>query len=313
MKKVVLVLLLALGGNILSAQEDPLSVEELMQGAEQWAQENLDDDALAVLAQVDREKVEKILKGLQKDFQSQYVLDLGSMKEAARSVLPLLESYEETVPYAIWLKSRLDYLDVAEQLRRRTPIPKAEPGVPPKPLPNPEPQAERQAWTRKMEAAPWPPLAKPLVPDLKRIFAEQKVPPELVWIAEVESSFDPRACSPAGARGLFQLMPTTAKRYGLRTWPFDQRVKTEPSATAAAKYLRYLGGRFKDWRLALAAYNAGEGTVQNLLNKSRAKTFDAISTRLPAETQMYVPRVEATIWRREGVRITELAGVTAGT
>ena len=102
---------------------------------------------------------------------------------------------------------------------------------------------------------------------LKPVFADEQAPSELVWIAEVESSFDPQARSPAGAAGLFQLMPATARRFGLKTWPLDQRLNPEKSARAAAKYLDYLHGRFKDWRLALAAYNAGEGTVQKLLHR----------------------------------------------
>ena len=64
--------------------------------------------------------------------------------------------------------------------------------------------------------------------------------------------------------------------------------------------------RLKDWRLALAAYNAGEGTVDKLLAGRKTKTYDTIATRLPAETQMYVPRVEATVLRREGVRVGRL-------
>ena len=133
------------------------------------------------------------------------------------------------------------------------------------------------------------------------------MPPEQVWIAEVESSFDPRVRSPAGAAGLFQLMPATAQRYGLHTaWPWDQRLAPEPSARAAAHYLRDLHGEFKDWRLALAAYNAGEGTVQTLLQRRKVHSFDAIATGLPAETQMYVPRVEATLLRREGLKLAAL-------
>jgi len=121
-----------------------------------------------------------------------------------------------------------------------------------------------------------------------------------------EPSFDPKARSPAGASGLFQLMPATAKRYGLKTWPLDQRLKPEASARAAAQYLEYLHGHFKDWRLALAAYNAGEGTVQRMMSRHKARTYDEIATHLPAETQLYVPRVEATVLRREGVKLAEL-------
>src|SRR5205085_10609526 len=172
-------------------------------------------------------------------------------------VLRLLEGYEETLPYALWLKARLDYLEVAEEFRRSVPTPKVKPGQPAKPIPNPEPQIEREIWIKKLAERPWPKTAQPLVNRLKPIFTAQKVPPELVWIAEVESSFDPRARSPQGAAGLFQLMPATAKRYGLRVSLLDQRLKAERSAEAAAKYLRYLHSHFKDWRLAFAAYNAG--------------------------------------------------------
>jgi membrane-bound lytic murein transglycosylase D len=106
---------------------------------------------------------------------------------------------------------------------------------------------------------------------------------------------------------LFQLMPDTAKRFGLRTaWPWDQRLNPEPSARAAAEYLRYLHDRFRDWRLALAAYNAGEGKVQELLNKYKTHSYETIASRLPAETQLYVPKVEAALLRREGLRLAQL-------
>jgi membrane-bound lytic murein transglycosylase D len=113
--------------------------------------------------------------------------------------------------------------------------------------------------------------------------------------------------SPAGAAGLFQLMPDTARRFGLSLWPRDQRYQPEPSATASARYLKYLYGRFKDWRLALAAYNAGESTVQKLLNRHKAGSYDAIAGHLPAETQMYVPRIEAVLLQREGAKLTQLS------
>ena len=86
----------------------------------------------------------------------------------------------------------------------------------------------------------------------------------------------------------------------------DEREDPEQSAHAAAKHLNHLYTRFKDWRLAIAGYNAGEGTVQNLLKRYNARSFDAIATHLPAETQMYVPKVEATVLRREGLRLAQL-------
>lgn len=297
---------LLLGSVLAFGQEDPMSFDDVVQSAEQWARENLDEDTLRLLDQVDRDKVKQLFDDIQKRLEGEYVVDLASLNDTAKAVLPLLESREETQPYAAWLKARLDYLEVAEEVRQSTPPPKAEPGLPPPPIPNPAPKMEREIWVRKLVDRPWPNAATTYVPRLKPIFTAQKVPPELVWIAEVESSFDPRARSPAGAVGLFQLMPATAKRYGLRTWPLDHRLRPDDSARAAAKYLANLHTQFKDWRLALAAYNAGEGTVQRLLQRQKARTFDAIATRLPAETQMYVPRVEATLARREGVKLSQL-------
>ena len=288
----------------LSQTADP-DLDAAIRSAQQWAEQNLDEDALRVLRSVDQQRVRDLFAEIEKQFQGDYVLDLAEINQTAKSLVPLLESYEETLPYAIWLKTRLDYLEAADQLRPKT-APKPEPGQPPKHLANPAPQTERDLWIKKLAKRPWPEAAKTYVPQLKPVFVEEKIPAELVWIAEVESSFDPRARSLQGAAGLFQLMPATAKRYGLRTFPFDQRLKPEPSARAAAKYLRYLHGHFKDWRLALAAYNSGEGTVDGLLKKQKNKTFDAISTHLPAETQMYVPKIEATVLRREGLKLTDL-------
>jgi peptidoglycan lytic transglycosylase D len=297
---------LLLGSTLALGQEDTMSIDDVVQSADQWAKENLDDDALRTLEEADRDKVKQFLSDIQKQLGGEYVVDLAAFNDTAKAILPLLEGYEETQPYAAWLKSQLDYLDVAEEVRRTSPPPKPQPGQPPQPVPNPAPKAEREIWVKKLISRPWPAAATNYVPRLKPIFAAQKVPPELVWIAEVESSFDPRARSPVGAAGLFQLMPATAKRYGLRTWPLDHRQRPDDSARAAAQYLSSLHSQFGDWRLALAAYNAGEGTVQKLLQRRKARTYDAIATRLPAETQMFVPRVEATLARREGMKLSQL-------
>jgi membrane-bound lytic murein transglycosylase D len=290
----------------LAAQEEFLSLDEMADAAEQWATENLDDQTLAALGGLDRERVKAFFADVRREFKGEYVLDLGAFKDIARNLLPVLEEYEETAPYAAWLKARLDYFEVADQLKLLVPPPKQEPGKPSKPLPNPSPVLEREVWVKKLGERPIPEAAKPYVTKLKPIFASQKVPPELVWVAEVESSFNPQARSPDGATGLFQLMPATAKRFGLRTWPFDQRLKPEESARAAAQYLQYLHAKFKDWRLALAAYNSGEGTVGRLLERAKDRSFDSIAPRLPAETQLYVPKVEATVLKREGLKLSEL-------
>jgi membrane-bound lytic murein transglycosylase D len=305
MKKLCAVFLFASALTAFS-QTNTLTVDDLMQSAQQWANENLDDSVVHALQNADQDKVRQFFASLQKNLQGDYVIDLAQLRDTAQTVLPLLENYEETAPYAAWLKTRMDYLDTANDLRLRIAPPKLVPGQPPPPRVNPPPQEIREIWVKKISTRPVPDEAKPYVSRLKPIFSQQKVPSQLVWIAEVESSFDPEARSPAGAAGLFQLMPETAKNYGLRTWPFDQRLEPEPSARAAAAYLGKLHDKFKDWRLAIAAYNAGEGTVQTLLKRHKATTYDGIADYLPAETQMYVPKVEATLMKREGMTLAEL-------
>jgi membrane-bound lytic murein transglycosylase D len=287
-------------------QTDIITFDDVAQSVQDWARENIDDDVLRVLEGADQDRVRHVLQEIQKEFHGEHVADLASLKDAVQAILPILEAHEETLPYAKWLKTRLDYLETASELRLVVPPPATEPGKPRPPPPNPAPGQEREIWARKLAARPWPENAKSLVEKLKPIFAAEKVPPELVWVAEVESSFDPGALSPAGAAGLFQLMPATAKRYGLRTWPFDQRLSVEKNGRAAARYLAILHRKFKEWRLVLAAYNAGEGVVDGLLKRHQASSYDAIATFLPAETQMYVPKVEAAILSREGVNLNEL-------
>ena len=311
MRKAWILALLLVSPSRSPGQDETGALDDLVESANQLAKENLDEDALRALGELDRDRVRQFLGEIQKQFRGEYVLDLAALKGTAQGILPLLKGCQETQPYAAWLKARMDYLEVAGQLRSALPAPKPGPGKAVAPAPNPGPEKEREVWVRKLSARPWPDAAKPYVARLKPIFAGQKVPPELVWVAEVESSFDPRARSPAGAAGLYQLMPATARQYGLRTWLPDQRLRPEDNARAAAKCLQHLHSQFKDWRLALAAYNAGEGTVQKLLDRHNARTFDAIATHLPAETQMYVPRVEATLLRREGLKLGGLGGQPA--
>jgi membrane-bound lytic murein transglycosylase D len=294
---------------VAQAQDDSFTADDLLYSAEEWAKENLDERLVQAARSRDPEKLKQALAELENEMRGNYVVDLARLRDTARSIIPLLESYDETLPYAHWLRTRLDYFDVAEEVQKAAPPPKATPDKPAPQIPNPPPEKEREVWAKKLADRPWPEKAKTYVPKLKAIFESQNVPGELVWLAEVESSFDADALSPAGAAGMFQLMPSTAKRFGLRTWPFDQRYKPEASAKAASSYLEALHKKFKDWRLVLAAYNAGEGTVQRLLEKRKAHRFDEIAPHLPVETQLYVPKVEATVLRREGVKLSELRPV----
>jgi membrane-bound lytic murein transglycosylase D len=231
------------------------------------------------------------------------VYDLAPLKEPVLEILPILKGFEETKPYADWIESHLDYFDAAQQLEKEMAPTPPKPG---RPAPPPSPRAQANVWQKKMSNRPIPAAAQPYVPQLKRIFASEKVPAELVWLAEVESSFNPKARSPAGAAGLFQLMPVTARSLGLSRWPRDERLQPEKNARAAAQYLRRLHGRFGQWPLALAAYNAGETRVDALLKQGKNRSFEAIAGRLPAETQLYVPKVEATLRKREGQAFSDL-------
>jgi membrane-bound lytic murein transglycosylase D len=145
------------------------------------------------------------------------------------------------------------------------------------------------------------------MPVLRKAFAIEGVPADLAWIAEVESTLNPSARSPVGAKGLFQLMPETAKGLGLSTWMPDERTHPEKSARAAARFLSQLHAEFGDWPLALAAYNAGGGRVRRTLEKQGGKSFSDIAAFLPVETRFYVPKVLATVSMRTGSSSEKLA------
>jgi membrane-bound lytic murein transglycosylase D len=116
----------------------------------------------------------------------------------------------------------------------------------------------------------------------------------------VESSLNPRAHNPSGARGLFQLKAATAQGLGLSTFLPDERTDPDRSAHAAGRLLRKLKAQFGSWPLAIAAYNAGPGRVQQALASGRGRSYADIATSLPAGTRMYVPEVCALISIRTG-------------
>lgn len=130
-----------------------------------------------------------------------------------------------------------------------------------------------------------------IVNEIKR----RDMPMELALLPIVESAYDPFAYSHGRASGLWQFTPPTAKDFGLhKNWWYDGRRDIEASTQAALDYLQKLHKRFDgDWLLALAAYNAGGGTVNKAIkrNKRRGKATDFWSLKLPKETQIYVPRL----------------------
>jgi membrane-bound lytic murein transglycosylase D len=300
----LLAILLSLAAPVFAQQKNaaPVTLDDLFSAAQDWAKDNLDDEVLDALNEVDQDRVRAFLVDLENRFQTNSVYELAPLRESAKTYIDFLQQWEETLPLAEWLKTRLDYIDVSEQLKKKA-LPSIKPGGV---LPAPEIVVERTIWKRQFEARPIPAKAETYVPMLKRIFIAERTPPELVWVAEVESSFNPEARSPVGAAGLFQLMKPTAESYGLSTFLPDERTDPEKNARAAAKYLRYLHGRFGSWPLALAAYNAGETRVDGLLKNARPRDFSSIASKLPAETQMYVPKCEAALRRREGVALADL-------
>jgi membrane-bound lytic murein transglycosylase D len=122
------------------------------------------------------------------------------------------------------------------------------------------------------------------------------LPEDLAFVAMIESGFNPVAVSRAGAKGLWQFMAGTARRYGLRVdqW-VDERLDPEKSTLAAAAYLRDLYAQFGSWSLAQAAYNAGEMTVTRAIRSVGSKDFWALarSSSLARETKDFVPQIHA--------------------
>lgn len=126
---------------------------------------------------------------------------------------------------------------------------------------------------------------------------KRNLPPELVLLPIFESSFDPFAYSPAGAAGIWQMMPGTASGYGLKQdWWYDGRRDVIVSTKAALNYLSYLGTFFDgNWLLAVAAYDTGEGNVLSAIRRNIRDgiTADFWSLPLAQETRDYVPRLLA--------------------
>lgn len=129
-----------------------------------------------------------------------------------------------------------------------------------------------------------------------RVFKEQGVPQDLIYLAQAESGFKPLALSRARARGMWQFMASRGTGYGLRrSWWVDDRQDPEKATRAAARHLKDLYNQFGDWYLAMAAYNSGPGNVQQAVKRTGYADFWELYKRnvLPAETKNYVPIILA--------------------
>jgi membrane-bound lytic murein transglycosylase D len=147
--------------------------------------------------------------------------------------------------------------------------------------------------------------AEVYLPAAREVFRQKGLPEELVYLAFVESGFNPNAYSRAGAAGVWQFMPFTGRKYGLRyDWWIDERRDPYKSAEAAANYLSWLYAEFGDWYLALAAYNAGEGKIGRAIAGTGAESFFELTSQnhklshrkqLRRETRHYVPKFIAIV------------------
>lgn len=264
---------------------------------------------------------------LQRALDGDSLEELAKLEDQAHQALELLQSIPGTEAPCLWLHDRLEMIEAARSLALYSPQP-----TPPysrsyahkRSKPSASNAASRlnnnafkpevlcpeipayDYWYTRIKDRPIPAGARELMPLLRSCFTEEDSPSALAWLAEVESTFNPRAKSPVGATGLYQLMPATARGLGLSTsWP-DERTNPAKSARAAARLLNSLHRKFGDWPLALAAYNAGEGRVRRLLTKHKATTFAGIAAALPVETRLYVPKVLATVTTRTGLTPSQL-------
>lgn len=133
-------------------------------------------------------------------------------------------------------------------------------------------------------------------PMINRILMEEGVPEELIFLAQAESAFTPRAKSKALCVGIWQFLKSRGNEYGLKqTASTDERMDPDQSTRAAARHLRDLYTHFGDWYLAMAAYNCGPNCIDRAIQRTGYADFWELRRRnvLPKETANYVPAILA--------------------
>ncbi len=134
--------------------------------------------------------------------------------------------------------------------------------------------------------------SKRYFPIIEPILKEHGVPDDFKYLAVIESSLMPRSISPAGAAGIWQFMPTTAKEYGLEVNDeVDERYNVEKATVAACKYLKKSYAEYNNWSLVAASYNAGKRGISRQLERQKADNY--YDLLLGSETGRYVYRIIA--------------------
>jgi len=150
--------------------------------------------------------------------------------------------------------------------------------------------------THKKEFALWLKRSGKYIPMMKELLKENGLPEDLVYLAMIESGFNPKAYSRRRASGPWQFVYRTGKRYSLVVnWWIDERRNPEKSTIAAARYLKDLYDRFNCWYLAAAGYNAGEGKISRAIRRYRTEDFWELTKYryLKMETKNFVPKMIA--------------------
>jgi membrane-bound lytic murein transglycosylase D len=180
--------------------------------------------------------------------------------------------------------------------RGSSPAPAESPSYPVVVTPQVEAFIERFTGSRRDIVSLWLSRSQQYLGMIREVFRKHGLPEDLAFVAMIESGFNPLAVSRAGAKGLWQFMAGTARRYGLRVdqW-VDERYDAEKSTRAAAAYLKDLYQQFGSWALAKAAYNAGELRIVEAIRAVGSSDFWTLarSRFLQQETKEFVPAIHA--------------------